>query len=117
MKFKKLTEEEMNDIQKEREIESKKVQEWIEYLKNNRANNADGRAEFAKTIFQLALSSDKEARKFIKKISMFCQFYGDDYQISQDEWQKLNNSEGLVENKNLEENFTNKLTEYVFSRD
>jgi len=77
----------------ESEDEAQKAQELIVYLKNNRAGNADARADFAKTIFELALSSDPSARKFIRKVSQFCKYWGDDGTITEDEWKKLNNSE------------------------
>lgn len=107
------------DIQEDSSEENEEeynTQELIDYLKDNRATNRDMRAEFAKTIFELALSSDPEARKFIKKVSSFCAYYGDDGQISQEEWQKLNNSESLEED--IQVPFTNKtkLTEYKFKR-
>lgn len=84
-----------NNSENSNEEESDNTQELINYLKDNRASNRESRAEFAKKIFELALSSNPEARKFIKKVSMFCSFYGDDYSISEDEWKKLNNSEEI----------------------
>ena len=93
-----FSEEVENDMDDELEDEDKelianKTKKLIKYLKDNRASNADARADFAKTIFELALSSDPVARKFIRKLSQFCAYWGDDDSISEDEWKKLNNSE------------------------
>ena len=76
----------------EADREAKEVQKLIKYLKNNKFGNKDARAEFAKIIFQLALSSDKKARKLIQKVGDFISYWEEDEFISEDEWKKLNNS-------------------------
>lgn len=81
------------EIDDQKEFEEKQAQKLIKYLTNTTASNYDTRVEFAKTIFQLSLSSSKEARKFIKQLSIFCRYWGDDNYISEEEWHKLNNSE------------------------
>lgn len=83
------------DIDEQLEAENKKAEKLIKYLKDNRANNEDARAEFAKIVFELALSYSPIARKFVKKLSQFCEYWGDDSYISEEEWHKLNNSEEL----------------------
>ena len=88
-----FTEQEDSDNNDIKEFEAKQAKKSIKWLKDNRANNYDARVEFAKNIFQLSLSSNRDARKFIKKLSQFCDYYGDDFYIDENEWHKLNNSE------------------------
>jgi hypothetical protein len=88
-----FTEQEDSDNNDIKEFEAKQAKKSIRWLKDNRANNYDARVEFAKNIFQLALSSDRDARKFIRKLSQFASFWEMDHEISTEEWQKLNNSE------------------------
>jgi hypothetical protein len=76
----------------EREKESKYVRKLIKQLRLDSHSNKEMRAEFAKIIFQIALSSDPYARKFIKKLSDFCGYWENDNMIDEDEWHKLNNS-------------------------
>jgi len=85
--------EESINPQAQIDFESKQAKKLIKWLKDTRANNYDNRLEFAKVIFQLCLSYDKDARKLIKKISQFISYYETDEYISQDEWNKLNNFE------------------------
>jgi hypothetical protein len=75
------------------EFEAKQTKKSIKWLKDTRANNYDSRVDFATNIMQLCLSSDKTARKFIKKLSQFISYWESDNYISEEEWKKLNNSE------------------------
>lgn len=90
-----FSESEIDDLQKEREVEEKEVIKLIKRLKNEKFNNKDQRAEFAKIIFQLALSSVPKARKLISKLGDFISYWELDNFISEDEWRKLNNTSDL----------------------
>ena len=89
---KKFNEEEIDDLQLKKELEAKYVRKLIKQLKVDRHSNKEARAEFAKLIFQIALSSDPYARKFIGKLSSFASYWENDEMISEEEWHKLNNT-------------------------
>jgi len=80
------------DILIARERESKYIRKLIKQLKVDSHSNKEARAEFAKLMFQICLSSDPFARKFIKKISDFISYFEEDFYISEEDWRKLNNT-------------------------
>lgn len=94
MSYKRIfTEDNVNeDILIAREKESKYIRKLIKQLKVDKHSNKEARAEFAKLMFQICLSSDPYARKFIGKVSAFISYWEDDNMISEDEWHKLNNT-------------------------
>jgi hypothetical protein len=101
------------DIKLELEREIKEVQKIIKSLSLNKARNYDARIDFATKIFQLAASSNAEARKFVNKCMSFANFYGDDQMISEEEWRKLNNSEeDLKETLSKNERYRNYFNSY-----
>jgi len=51
------------------------IKKIINQLKNDNFGNEDQRKKFLQLITKLAISSDKEARKFIKAIGNFCSDY------------------------------------------
>lgn len=87
-----LQENEEEDILIAREKESKYIRKLIKQLKVDKHSNKEARAEFAKLMFQICLSSDPYARKFVSKLSSFIFFWEDDNMISEEEWRKLNNT-------------------------
>lgn len=90
--FTKLIEAEENSP-----IDEKEIVGLIKRLQNETFRNKSQRAEFAKIIFQLALSSNPKARKLIYKIGSFVNFWENDYMISEEEWRKLNNTINIEE--------------------
>ncbi|OQA65299.1 MAG: hypothetical protein BWY36_00997 [Candidatus Diapherotrites archaeon ADurb.Bin253] len=90
-----LEDKDLEQLEIEKEKESKAMQKLLKSFKNNSSRNKDARAEFAKNIFQLSLSSCIEARKFISKCMDFAAMYGDDFYIDEEEWRKLNNTDKL----------------------
>lgn len=88
-------EKDLEALQIEKDKEAKNVQKLIKQMKSSTATNKDARAEFAKNIFQLSLSSDPFAKTLIKKMILFIQYFGEDLYLDEDEWRKLNNTDKL----------------------
>jgi len=92
MLYKRQFMEQDEEIDLDKEKEAKYIKKLIKQLKVDKHSNKEARAEFAKLMFQICLSSDSYARKFIKKLSDFVSYYEDDSMISEEEWHKLNNT-------------------------
>ena len=88
-----MNDKETQELQSELEKETKEVKKIIKSLSSSKSRNYDARIDFATKIFQLATSSNIEARRFVNKCMSFANFWGDDEMISEEEWRKLNNSE------------------------
>lgn len=77
-------------------MDEKEIVGLIKRLQNETFRNKAQRAEFAKIVFQLALSSNPKARKLIYKVGSFISYYENDGMISEDEWRKLNNTDNIM---------------------